>query len=89
MQHYDEQICGGEVRQKGKWEQFVLCEDRWDWRREDSKERPDVRGLNAIGGHGVIWTCAAAESHGSSVAGICVNVHGNVYLLGLSSHLKP
>ena len=28
MQHYDKQICGGEVRQKGKWEQFVLCEDR-------------------------------------------------------------
>ena len=43
MQHYDEQICGGEVRQKGKWEQFVLCEERWYWRREDSKDCPDER----------------------------------------------
>ena len=78
---------------KGETEREVgaVCslEERWDWRREDSKEWPDEKGLNAIGGNGVIWTCAAAESHGSSVAGICVNVHGNVYLLGLSSHLKP
>lgn len=78
--------CDGEVGQRSEW--FVHSEERQRWRLEGGKEQPNMSSLCSPSEVMVMsWPVLPATEghvwiHGSTAAGVFVNVHGTCYHQG-------